>query len=409
MSARKIASPRAVDLTSAAFKRTPFVVIAGLRAAGEIVRIRLPLLGPTWLALSYRAVSELLKNSDSFVMEPQRAGRRSYAGLKWWMPGTIRILADNMLLRDDPDHRRLRRLVDQAFHKQDVTRLRGRIDVIADELLDSADGRGDIDLVAAFARPLPLYVISEMLGLPHADRPVFANLAGGLTGSASALGFIRALPKIRRLTDYLRAQFESCRRSPREGLITALLEARDAGDHLSENELLAMVFLLLMAGHETTTHLISVGALTLLQHPDQKHSLLSDWSTVDRATEELLRYTTPVQMTKPRHVARDMDFFGRPLKRGDSIMALLASANVDPAKFEAPETLQLDRHPNPHLAFGTGPHVCLGLQLARAEAQIAYQRLFSRFPDLRLAVAEDELVWAKSGMRAVMTLPVKLN
>jgi cytochrome P450 len=213
-----------------------------------------------------------------------------------------------------------------------------------------------------------------------------------------------------KLLAYLRKEIEVCRRAPRPGLISELVRAEEDGDKLSEDELVSMVFLLLLAGFETTTHLITGSIIALEQNPEQKAWLLADPAArMERAVEELARYASPVQSTKPRYIARDAEFFGASLKRGEIIMALVGAANADPAQFEHPESLQLDRMPNPHLVFSSGIHFCLGMQLARVETQSALIRLYARFPNLQIP-APDQLAWIERiGLRGVKSLPVRLN
>jgi cytochrome P450 len=192
--------------------------------------------------------------------------------------------------------------------------------------------------------------------------------------------------------------------------MTALVQAEQDGDRLSEDELLAMAFLLLLAGHETTVHLIGGGTLALLEVPDQKARLTANWSLLPAAVEELLRFVCPVQMAELRHLSRDLEFHGRPLCRGEVIIAMLASANADPERFHEPEQLDVGRSPNPHVAFGTGSHFCLGAQLARVEAQVVTEKLFTRFPKLSLAVPADEIRYTgRFGFRALTALPVRLT
>src|SRR5262249_11238016 len=181
-----------------------------------------------------------------------------------------------------------------------------------------------------------------------------------LFSSLSVVGMLLALPSLFRMLNYLRRHFEQCRRRPRPGLMTALVQAEQDGDKLSEDELLAMAFLLLFAGFETTVHLLSGGTLALLKAPVQKERLLNDWSLLPLAVEELLRFVSPVQMSEARHVLRDVEFHGQPLRRGDHVVAWLGAANADPARFPQPEKLDLSRSPNPHLSFGSGLHFCLG-------------------------------------------------
>lgn len=396
------------DLMSDAFKRNPWPTLKALGEAGPVVRVPFPFIGEVWLATRAASVSDVLKDTDRFVMDPANTGKTFVAGMRWWMPKAIRVLADNMLLKDEPDHRRLRKLVDQAFQRQDVNRMQGRLHEIAASLLDPFQDKERMDIAKDFARVFPLYVIAEILGLPEADRPRFRSIASQVVKTPSAAAFLIALPNLWRLQGYLREQFELCRRSPRPGLLSAMVEARDAGDALSDSELMAMAFLLLMAGHETTSQLISVGLLTLLQHPEQKQALMSDWNGVGLATEELLRYAAPVPFSKPRHVRNDMVFHGQALKRGEYIMACLAAANVDADVTPEPFRLDLKRKPNPHFSFGAGPHYCLGLLLARAEAQVAFKELLTRFPDMRLC-DEGALKWAGGGMRGLASMPVGLR
>jgi cytochrome P450 len=189
-----------------------------------------------------------------------------------------------------------------------------------------------------------------------------------------------------------------------------LVQAEQDGDRLSADELLAMAFLLLLAGHETTVHLIAGGTLALLQAPEQKARIMADWSLLPAAVEELLRFVCPVQLAGLSYLARDLEFRGRPLRRGEVVIPMLAAANADPARFPEPQRLDVGRSPNPHVAFGTGSHFCLGAQLARAEAQVVTQKLFTRFPKLSLAVPPAALRYTGAlGFRALTALPVRLT
>ncbi|MBW3596553.1 MAG: cytochrome P450 [Planctomycetes bacterium] len=195
---------------------------------------------------------------------------------------------------------------------------------------------------------------------------------------------------------------------PRGGLMAALIEAEEAGDRLTEDELAAMVFLLLAAGHETTLHQIALSVLTLLDHPQQLAELTADWRLGDSAAQELLRYVSFAQVSKPRYAREDTEFHGQPIRRGEMLFACLAAANSDPRVFADPERLDLHRQPNRHLAFGAGIHVCLGAKLARVETAIALERLFTRFPDVHLAVPRSDLRYSvRPGTRGLLELPVR--
>ncbi len=403
-------TPLQLDLNSAEFMRDPFPTLRDLRAHGDLVRLKLPLIGRVWMATTHSSARALLKDKTNFAMNPHNAGRRNLPGMQWWMPKSISILANNMLTNDEPNHRRLRGLVDEAFHRSGIAEMGSRIEEIADELIDAMPNHEPFDFMTAFARPFPLAVICEVLGLPASDRTMFMKASAKLTTASSALGIIKALPGIGKLLRYLRTQFNIARENPGPGLISELVRAEQDGNTLTEDELLAMVFLLLIAGHETTTHLVTGGLLTLLQHPNEKSRLMADWDRETLAVEELVRFVSPVQMSKPRMARHDQTFAGQDLKRGEFVMALLASANTDPAQFENAETLDIFRQPNKHLGFGSGIHFCLGMQLARSETAIALRRMLSRYPNLRLGCEVHELRHHRRlGLRALESLPIVLE
>lgn len=399
-----------IDLVSQEFRRWPFPSYARWHQMGPVFRTRVPILGEVWVATTHEAVNEVLKDDETFTVEAKKAGKTLFSGLLWLLPRSIRVLLENMLRYDNPDHRRLRKLLDRAFSRHSVENLRGRIGALCDGLLDGLAHQETVDLLAEWARPLPLAVICELLGLPDEDRPRFSKWVRAVMSATSLSGILLLWPNFSRLLAYFRRHFEECRQRPRPGLMTALVQAEQDGDKLSENELLAMGFLLLVAGFETTVHLLTGGTLALLQAPDQKDRLLGDWSLVPSAVEELLRFVSPVQASNARYVARDLEFHGQPVRRGDYILPLLGAANADPARFPAPEKLDLARSPNPHVSFGAGIHFCLGAQLARVEAQVGFHKLFTRYPGLSLAVPEAELKYTgMMGMRALVALPVRLS
>jgi cytochrome P450 len=410
VSAYSLANPLRVDLQSLESKQDPFAFFAGLRDAGPVIPLKMPFVGRVWATTTYDATSAMLKDNRLFVQEGRHAGKSGVAGLSWWMPHAIKVLSNNMLLKDEPDHRRLRRLVDQAFQRRLVRGMRGEIEALADQILDETEGRHEIDLVSAYARRFPLEVICWLLGLPEENRGKFAEWANHMTSALRGFAALRIVFTMPGVVKYVREQIEKCRKNPREGLISELVQAEEDGDKLSEDELLSMVFLLLFAGFETTTHFITDSVMALEQNPEQKAFLFDDFlARMERATEELGRYTTPVQSTKPRYVAENCEFFGQKLQRGENIVGFLAAANYDPAVFDEPSKLKLDRLPNPHLVFGTGIHFCLGMQLARVEVQSALSRLYARYPNLEIP-APDELQWIKRfGLRGVSALAVRLH
>jgi cytochrome P450 len=404
-----------VDLSSQAFKQNPFPTLARMRQHGPLIRARLPPFRAVWLTTTYDAAHELLRDHRRFVTNPVTAGNRWMAAIIRWLPRTLQPLSTNMLLRDEPDHRRLRHLVERAFRVRSVDALRPRLEVLADEALDGLQRKASgathgVDLLAHFARPFPLAVICELLGLPPEDRPKFTRWAARFSTSSSFLGIVRGLRGLAKTMRYVRAEIARQTEHPRDGLLAALIQAEEAGDRLNEDELVAMVFLLLVAGHETTLHQITGSVLLLLDHPEQLRALTADWTLAECAVQELLRHLSFALISKPRFAREDCTFWDRPIRRGQMLLACLAAANTDPAAFENPERLDLRRQPNHHLAFGEGIHYCLGASLARVEVEIALQRLFTRFPDLRLAIPRSQVKFSlRPGMRGLVALPVTLG
>jgi cytochrome P450 len=399
---------RDFDILSPAFHASPFPTIDRMRAEGALVHMKLPIVGRTWLAVTHDACATLLKDHETFARDPGNAGSRTQARVLRFLPRTIGLLALNMLGHDDPEHRRLRGLVDQAFQRRTIVAKKPMIAEIADRLLDRLEGRAEADLMAEFCRDLPLSVICAMLGLPEKDHDRFKNWLDGLKDTANISAVIRAIPGVISVVRYLRRVSRPGEGAQSDGLIAALRDAETSGQTLSEDELVSMVFLLFGAGQETTTHLISGGLYSLLSHQDQLRRLRSDPSLMPTCVEECLRYVSPVQMTKPRFATRDLAWEGREFRRGDMFAGILAGANCDPARFELPHSFDIARHPNPHLSFGTGVHFCLGFQLARAEAAIGFERILARFPDIRLAPGK-KIEWRKRfGIRALKQLPVRL-
>jgi cytochrome P450 PksS len=393
------------DFASQDFFRDPAVGLKKLQAAGPVIKVDFPIVGRVWVTTTQEMASRVLKDGRVFTL---RNDAGVVAGLRWWMPRIFRVFANNMLNMDEPDHARLRGLVDEAFRRRAVLDMEPRIRALADDLAGDLFTQGSpADLITRYARLLPLSVICELLGLPLADRARFIAWAGRATGVSSTLGFFRLVPTITAMKRYLEKHLERARNGGGDGLIAELVRVEKEGARLTRDEMIAMVFLLLLAGHETTTHLISGAVFELARNPALRDWLAQDWSRADLAIEEFLRFVSPVQFSKPRFVRQDMDLGGVRLKHGDQIMALLAAANMDPVANVAPEKLDLARRPNHHIAFGTGVHFCLGYQLARLEGKCALQALYTRWPKLALAVKPEEIRWrSRPGLRAIVSLPV---
>ncbi|MCP3469244.1 cytochrome P450 [Bradyrhizobium sp. CCGUVB1N3] len=397
-------TPR-IDFTSDAFFRDPPRGIATLRASGPVVATRFPLIGDVWVTTTHDATAEVLKDGATFTLRKEDG---KVAGLRWWMPKLVTTIASNMLTMDEPDHTRLRSIVDEAFRRRAIVAMAPRVRAIADGLADELFAAGSpADLVQRYARILPLSVISELLGLPMADRPRFIAWANAMSSLTNVVSFFRLMFAFRKMRAYLEEQLRIARAQGGEGLIAELVQVEREGGRISPNEMVSMVFLLLAAGSETTTHLISGSVYELLKNPGLRDWLEEDWSRAGLAVEEFLRFVSPVQFSKPRYVRRDLELEGVRLKKGDRVMVMLAAANMDPSVHDAPEHLDLERKPNRHISFGTGIHFCLGHQLARIEAACALEALFTRWPRLGLAVDASEIRWRRRpGIRAIEKLPV---
>jgi cytochrome P450 PksS len=392
------------DLSSPRFKANPYPFYARLRAESPVHRMKQSFWLPTvWVVSRYADVLSVLKD-DRFSND--------FTSRMPWTPRSTRALTHTMLNRDPPDHTRLRALVNKAFTPRVVEAMRARVQALCNDLLDAAEARGRMDLIRDYALPVPLTVISNLLGVPKEDRRQFAGwskkVAAGTSGNL--LDLILGQPALFRSVRYLRRLIARRRDEPGDDLVTALIEAEEAGDTLSEDELVGMIALLLLAGYETTINLIAVGTLALVEHPEERARFLAAPGLVEPAVEELLRYTSPADIAAFRLAREDVPLAGTVIPRGAIVLAALTSANRDERQFPEPDRLDLGRDPNRHLAFGIGPHFCVGAPLARLEGQIALSALFRRFPGLRLEVAPERLRFRRALIfRGLEELPIALG
>ena len=396
----------AVDVTSSAFKADAYAYYARLRAEAPVHPVRLPNGHVVWLVSRYDDVVALLKD-PRLVKDQRRAeGSKPFSRLPGVL-GFLQAIERNMLDVDAPDHTRLRGLVHLAFTPRLVERMTVRVESLADELLRKALSAGSMDLVSAYALPIPATVIAEMLGIPPADQGRFHKWSSAVVASTAGPNLLRVLPAIWRFVRYIRQVIALKRAKPEDDLISALVQAEDAGERLREDELVAMVFLLVVAGHETTVNLIGNGALALLQFPEELARLRDDPSFDASGVEELLRFYSPVEVSTERYAREAFQVASVTIPRGSLVYGVLSSANRDETQFERPNVLDLGREKNRHLAFGQGIHYCLGAPLARLEGQIALRKLLTRCPSLRLAVPESTLCWRKGlNLRGLEALPV---
>ncbi|WP_257459592.1 cytochrome P450 family protein [Archangium lipolyticum] len=397
------------DFGSQRFKANPFPFYARLREEAPVFRIMGPANEVGWLVTRYEDVNQVLKHASLSKdrigsMTPEQRARMP------WFVKLFEPISQNMLSRDPPDHTRLRALVHKAFTPRLIERLRSRVQSLSDGLLDAAQRKGSMELVSEYALLVPVTIIAEMLGVPSGDYRKFQRWSNRLISNTNMRDVLLSVPSILMFTRYLRKLVAQRRSSPGDDLLTALIQAEEAGDKLTPDELVSMVFLLLVAGHETTVNLIAGGTLALLQHPEQLDRLRKNPELIEPAVEELLRYASPVEISTERFAREDISVGGVTIPKGDLVFAVIASANRDERQFQNPDTLDLSREPNKHLSFGMGIHYCLGAPLARLEGQIAIQTLVNRFPRLRLSKPAESLKW-RTGflMRGPKQLPVSLS
>jgi cytochrome P450 len=389
-------------------KANPHPFYARLRAESPVCEVRILGNQTAWLVTRYDDVLAVLKD-ERFAKDRFKTLTSGQLAKQPWIPPMFMPLAHNMLDQDPPNHTRLRELVHKGFTPRFVELLRGRIEILAQGLLNGLRGNMEFDLIAEFALPIPATIIAEMLGVPAADRKRFHRWSSRLTATAqSSLGMLLALPSAAAFLRYIRRLIQARRKNPGGDLVSALVEAEAAGQKLSEDELVAMIFLLLIAGHETTVNLIGNGMLALLEHSEQLEKLRNEPALIRTAVEELLRFEGPLETATERFAREDVSVAGVTIPRGALVYAALSSANRDERQFEDPDRLDITREPNPHLAFGHGVHYCLGAPLARLEGQIALLALVRSFPNLQLAVPRAQLRWRRGlVLRGLERLPVR--
>jgi cytochrome P450 len=381
------------DLTSASFLADPYPVY-------EQLRRELPVCWDErlgfWLVSRYADVFAALRDHRlssaqlAEVMGRLPEGEREEAGpLK-------EILTNRLLLTDDPDHRRIRMLMQLAFTPRQVERMRDEIQLTIDKLLESCQGSGGLDLIADFADPLPAHVIAAMLGIPAGDRQLFKKWTDdiyafmGVSAEPISARARRATESAMQLRSHLALLFAAARRQPREDLLSAMVAAEGEGTKLSETELFSNVVGMINAAHETTANLIGNTVLNLLRNPDQWQKLLREPSLCENAIEEGLRYDAPIQMLGRRAIA-DVELHGVTIPKGQQVALILGAANRDPDQFADPNRFDITRADIKHVAFGGGPHFCLGAALGRLEGQMALATLVKRFPNLCLT--DKQIAW----------------
>ena len=394
-----------IVLDSPKFLADPFPFYDRLRREAPVYRTTLGYLGDAEIYV-------LSRYADCVELTTDHRFRRVVEGAPPLpIPDSLKLIStDTMIFKDDPEHLRLRKLVSRAFTPRAVSRLADRVEVVTTELLDGFESGQTIDLVTDYALPIPVTVISEMVGVPDGERNQFHDSMNLVIDGVNKYGIEQAAAEMEGVIDYVRRLIERRRDDPAEDILTGLLHPADDGDTLSEDEIVAMVFLLVAAGYETTYTVIANGIAALLTHPDQLAKLKAEPDLIAPTVEEILRYTGTIGGTKPNFAGEDVDLHGVPIPRGAMVIPLLASANRDPDAFENADVFDITRSPNFHIAFSKGQHFCLGANLARMEIRVAIANLIDRFPNLRLAVDPTELEFVPLPFwRRLRSLPVVLS
>ncbi|HLL55059.1 MAG TPA: cytochrome P450 [Myxococcaceae bacterium] len=406
-------TPTQLDLRSPAIRANPYPTYARLRQTAPVAYTHLPTWGHAWLLTRYEDVANAFKDprfaSDRFNVPDSKADHRFD---RWWLPRAFRIFKHLMVAKDAPTHTRLRNLVHKAFTPRMVEKIRGDMEQVTERLLDAAEKKGDVNLIEDFALPLPVTIISQLLGVPAEDQNGFHRRIGKFlsTNENTLFSLMGQVPNMINLHRFLLEIIDLRRVKPQEDLLTALVQAEEQGDRLNEDELVSMVFLLLLAGYETTVNLIGNGTLALLEHPDQLQKLREEPGHIGTAIEELLRYGNPSEQPSPRHAMEDIPLHGQVIPRGSVVVPIIASANRDETVFKDADRVDITRNPNRHLSFGLGAHYCVGAPLARMEGQIAISALVRRFPRMRLAVPLEQLQWSRSlALHGLKALPLHLT
>lgn len=380
----------------------PQRLFARLREEGPVKQVITPRGDRAWMVTRYEDVRAALA-------DPRLSMDTSKLRPEGWQPNPVfGYLNSNLLSLDPPDHTRLRRLVVKAFTPRRVAALRPRVEAIAAELAVDIEARDEVDLIQTFAFPLPITVISELLGIPASDQRQFqAWTRNVFSATITPDEFRETAAAVHR---YFIGLLDEKSQAPADDLLSALITVRDSGDSLSGPELISMIFLLIVAGHETTMNLIASGTLALLSHPAEITRLRSDPSLLPGAVEELLRYVNPVNHATERVTLEPMPIGDVTIPGGEWVICVTSSANHDPSRFPSPSQLDVGRDASGHLSFGHGIHHCLGAPLARLEGEVAFGTLLSRFPSMTLAVPDSSLRWRESIlMHGLEALPVRLR
>jgi len=396
---------------SESFTQNPYPVFQNFREHSPIEHMIMPDGETAWMIFSYEAAVAALKD-ERFIKDASKLANEEAdeEKAKQALAYQTSFFSNHLLEIDPPDHHRLRSLVQKAFTPRMVANLQPKIEAVTNDLLDQMKDQETVDLIEMFAFPLPITVICDLLGVPSKDYDNFHMWSSAFIEAMNNPEQIQQItPIMEDFSHYIDHLVDYKQHNLKDDLISHLIEVKEQGEPLTKEEIRSLVFVLIVGGHQTTESLIGSGILTLLQHPEQLNKLTEDQTLIDSALEEMLRYEAPLEFTTTRWASEDLIFYDQSISKGELILIALGSANRDPEVFQDPETFDITRKYNQHLAFGKGIHHCLGAPLARLEGQIAILALLERYPHLKLAVEPNALQWRPGLLiRGLKELPIKL-
>lgn len=364
---------------------------------------------PTWFILRYNDAKAVLLDDHRFVKDPHNALTPQQLAKAPLPPDINGLISNHMLAKDQPDHTRLRSLVNKAFTQRTIAAFETRVQIVANELIDTVETSGEADLIRAFAHPLPIRIIAELLGVPPEDYEQFHLWSTAVvTLPITKEEGQQFATRLQELIQYLGALFAKRQATPQNDVISELIQAEENGERLSQQELFSMVILLIVAGHETTVNLIGNGTFALLQHPNALAFLKANPKQIPDAIEEMVRYDGPVERATHRWTAEDVLVGAQKIPQGERVIVVLGAANRDPEAFSNPNEFDIHRQDNRHLGFGHGIHYCLGAWLGKMEGRIAFETLLQRLPGLEHNGSPNDLTWSRNVMlRGLEHLPIR--
>lgn len=396
-------------LASEAFNENPYPVYQQMREAAPVYWSDA---WGCWMLTRYQDITWTLQDYQTFTSLGRLTATMDLPEPLWEkVEPLVRHYSQGLINVDPPDHTRMRKLVHMAFTPRAIRKMKVYVQDIVTGLIDARIERGEMDVIWDFSYPLPVTVIAAMMGIPAEDHAKFKAWSGEIVGfmatpKPSPEVLLKSQDALLAMQQYFRDIYAKRRQQPEDDLITALVQAELEGDKLSEEEMVSSCVTILIGGHETTTYLIANGLYALLQHPDEFRRLRDNLDLAESATEEFLRYEGPFQRNR-RIATRQVQIAGATIEKDQLIIQFLGAANRDPTQFPDPDTLDIRRSPNKHLAFGYGPHFCLGAPLARLEAPLAFRGLLARLKNMRLA--HDNLEWNSALFRGLKSLPIEFE